>query len=759
VLFLLFLITSIGCRIGLQDDYALIPTVSGNSSISGTITKSISPSMRANGQPAQNAKVWLEQRPDLFAFTDAEGEYVITGIPAGTFKIVAKLSQGTTIFKIRSLDTIVRPNDNSNSDLTMVEARNLIKGTLKNEDDSILTPGTKLYLWGEVFEVKENGSFETPPLPDFQTIAEATNEIILNFGFPNQTKLPVTFGNGGQAQFIEIYVPATPARAEQLPRASLININAAQNIDGVIPKSECTIRAIIYPENPQKIEWSAERGKLGQTTIISSTQQERTWTAPDEAGIATITISVTNSDKTVKASVQINVKGLPTYTVSYSGNGNNSGEVPVDKQSYLTGTQAIIASNSGNLVKTGFTFSGWNTKADGTGRNYLPGEALQIGSQNLTLYAKWIAENIQTYSVSYFANGSTTGTAPTDANKYVAGSTVTVKTNSGNLVKTGFTFSGWNTKADGTGTTYAIGATFAIGSADISLYAKWVAETVVNYTVTFNENGGAAAVNPDKIVVKSGDAVASMPTEPNKNGHTFSGWNTKADGTGTAFTGSTIVTADITVYAIYSINKFTLNYVAGQNGSITGSTTQIIGYGSSGSEVTAVPATGYKFTAWSDGKTDNPRTDANVMANLDVSASFSAINADVNANNKFAFSENAGWINFSTDHGKATAKLGENGYLSGFAWGENIGWIKLSASSATAPFANNSSSNWGINIASNGSLSGFAWSENSGWINFGVNNGNASIDQQTGELSGFVWGENIGWIKLSGSAYKVQFQL
>ena len=674
-LFLLFLITSVGCRIGLQDDDNLISAVSGNSSISGIITKSTSPSMRGNGQPAQNAKVWLEQRPDLFAFTDAEGKYIITGIPAGSFKIVAKLSQGTTIFKNRSLDTAVRPNDNSNANLMLVEAKNIVKGTLKNEDGSNLAPGTKLYLWGEEFEVKEGGSFETPPLPDSQTIAEATNEIIVNFGFPNQIKLPVTFGNGGQTQLAEIYVPATPERAEQMPRASLIRIDAAQSIDGVIPKSECKIQAIIYPENPQKIEWNAERGTLGQTTIISSSQHERIWTAPDEAGVATISISVTNSDKTVKASVQINVKGLPTYTVSYSGNGNDSGEIPVDKQNYLTGTQAIIAANSGNLMKTGFTFSGWNTKADGTG------------------------------------------------------------------------------------TTYAIGATFAIGSADVSLYAKWVPETVVNYTVTFNENGGAAAVNPDKVVVKSGDAVGSMPTEPSKTGHTFSGWNTKADGTGTAFTSSSIVTADITVYAIYSINKFTINYVAGQNGSITGSTTQIIGYGSSGSEVTAVPATGYKFTAWSDGKTDNPRTDANVLANLDVSASFSAINADVNANNKFAFSENAGWINFSTEHGKATAKLGENGYLSGFAWGENIGWIKLSASSAAAPFANNSSSNWGINIASNGSLSGFAWSENSGWINFGANNGNASIDQQTGELSGFVWGENIGWIKLSGSVYKIQFQL
>jgi uncharacterized repeat protein (TIGR02543 family) len=45
------------------------------------------------------------------------------------------------------------------------------------------------------------------------------------------------------------------------------------------------------------------------------------------------------------------------------------------------------------------------------------------------------------------------------------------------MVYSGYTFSGWNTKADGTGTAYQAGGTFTMGSADVTLYAKWTAAT------------------------------------------------------------------------------------------------------------------------------------------------------------------------------------------------------------------------------------------------------------------------------------------
>lgn len=81
-------------------------------------------------------------------------------------------------------------------------------------------------------------------------------------------------------------------------------------------------------------------------------------------------------------------------------------------------------------------------------------------------------EYSSTYTVTYDANGADEGTAPTDDTKYAENATVTVLGNTGSLAKNHYSFGGWNTKADGSGTTYAGGATFSITD-NTTLYAKW----------------------------------------------------------------------------------------------------------------------------------------------------------------------------------------------------------------------------------------------------------------------------------------------
>jgi uncharacterized repeat protein (TIGR02543 family) len=81
---------------------------------------------------------------------------------------------------------------------------------------------------------------------------------------------------------------------------------------------------------------------------------------------------------------------LPNYTVEYNGNGSTSGSLPVPQyMSPYTATTTITIGGVGSLAKTGFTFSGWNTKADGTGTNYAAA-ATYGGGASLTLYAKWV---------------------------------------------------------------------------------------------------------------------------------------------------------------------------------------------------------------------------------------------------------------------------------------------------------------------------------------------------------------------------------
>ena len=81
----------------------------------------------------------------------------------------------------------------------------------------------------------------------------------------------------------------------------------------------------------------------------------------------------------------------------------------------------------------------------------------------------------------------------------------------------GYTFVGWNTAADGSGTEYAAGATYVF-SGNQTLYAQWSPDT---YVVTFSYDGGATGITSENFVV--GTAALTLPT-PTFIGSTFDGW-------------------------------------------------------------------------------------------------------------------------------------------------------------------------------------------------------------------------------------------
>lgn len=80
--------------------------------------------------------------------------------------------------------------------------------------------------------------------------------------------------------------------------------------------------------------------------------------------------------------------GATTYTVTYNGNSNTSGAVPTDSNAYASGATVTVLGNTGSLAKTGSTFNGWNTAANGSGTTYQSGNTFAI-SANTTLYARW----------------------------------------------------------------------------------------------------------------------------------------------------------------------------------------------------------------------------------------------------------------------------------------------------------------------------------------------------------------------------------
>ena len=110
--------------------------------------------------------------------------------------------------------------------------------------------------------------------------------------------------------------------------------------------------------------------------------------------------------------------------------------------------------------------------------------------------------NASYHSVTYNGNFNTSGNVPTDVNTYADGAIVTVPGNTGSLAKTNATFSGWNTSANGSGSTYTEGATFAMGAANVTLYALWTAPVRIlsgsSYFQTLSD-AYSAAQNADTI--------------------------------------------------------------------------------------------------------------------------------------------------------------------------------------------------------------------------------------------------------------------
>jgi Ca2+-binding RTX toxin-like protein len=113
------------------------------------------------------------------------------------------------------------------------------------------------------------------------------------------------------------------------------------------------------------------------------------------------------------------------------------------------------------------------------------------------------------YTVTYDGNGNTGGSVPTDSATYLTTQTVTVL-GSGTLVKTSAAFLGWNTQADGNGSTFAAGAKLRMGAANVTLYARWSGSSTFPSTADSisgdaNDNLLAGGFGADTLVGGAGD--------------------------------------------------------------------------------------------------------------------------------------------------------------------------------------------------------------------------------------------------------------
>ena len=116
--------------------------------------------------------------------------------------------------------------------------------------------------------------------------------------------------------------------------------------------------------------------------------------------------------------------------------------------------------------------------------------------------------------------------------------------NPNTFTRVGYTFDGWNTQADGQGTTYADGASVNFDK-DTTLYAQW---KINQYTITFDTDGGTSIA---PITQDYGTSI-TKPADPTKTGYTFAGWESEIPGTMPA--------KDLTIKAKWTVNKYTVTW-------------------------------------------------------------------------------------------------------------------------------------------------------------------------------------------------------
>ena len=306
-------------------------------------------------------------------------------------------------------------------------------------------------------------------------------------------------------------------------------------------------------------------------------------------------------------------------SISFNGNSNTGGSVPANGTYITDGTAYVIPGNSGSLVRTGYTFVGWNTLANGTGADYPAGVgATYSAPADLALFAKWQAN---TYLISYNGNGATGGTAPGN-DTYVTGAVnpYTVSTNSGTLTKTGFTFDNWYTTSTGSGgTAYTAGTGTLTTTSDLILYAKWSA---ASYTVSY-ASGDNAVSAPSQSTIAYGSSF-TLPNALTRTGFTFLGWELGSGASANLYAPAatfTMGSSAITFTAKWSALSYVIVYSL--NGGSGSTPTQANVEHNLGFTTAPAPTrSGFTFAGWSDGAaTINASTSiSNVTSNITLTA-------------------------------------------------------------------------------------------------------------------------------------------
>lgn len=267
------------------------------------------------------------------------------------------------------------------------------------------------------------------------------------------------------------------------------------------------------------------------------------------------------------------------YTLSFDVNGGTSAAPP--SQSLLAND---LATSPSDPIRAGYAFMGWNTLANGSGTmwNFATN---RMPSSNTVLYAQW-SQN--TFTLSFNVNGGSS--APPATQTLVVND---LATKPADPTRLGYTFTGWNTASNGSGTTWNF-ATSVMPSNNVILYAQWELSV---FQLSFDVNGGTPP-NPATQSV-SFNALGVKPTDPVRPTYDFRGWNTQANGSGTSwdFNVSRMPANNVTLYAQWGLTDYQLSFNL-NGGTSAAIPQQILNFGDLAVAPTIPTRLGYTFKEW-----------------------------------------------------------------------------------------------------------------------------------------------------------------
>ena len=372
----------------------------------------------------------------------------------------------------------------------------------------------------------------------------------------------------------------------------------------------CTIQ--IHQEDGTTTKLEVEKGQAIRENLPAAPTKEgylfKGWnTSADGTGETVTADTVITENMDLYPIFEEDIPPVVEVRVVFDVDGQKS-EVKVVKG------EAIGSNLPVNPEKEGYTFKGWNTKADGTGEAVT---AETVATDEMEVYAVFEQNPapIEEVRVIFDVDGVKSEV------KVVKGEAIGSKLPAA-PEKEGYTFKGWNTKADGTGE--AVTAETVVAD-EMEVYAVYEQNQapIEEVRVVFDVDGQKSEVK----VVKGEVIGSNLPADPMKDGYTFKGWNTKADGTGETVTAETVVTDEMEVYAVFEQNPVPIEEVKVVI-DVDGVKTEVkvIKGEAIGSNLPADPTKeGYTFKGWNtkaDGTGETVTADTLVSDDLEVYAIF-----------------------------------------------------------------------------------------------------------------------------------------